>query len=744
MSGLSKLSRRDFLKRTGQVAGGLALVTQLPAFANAAGTNVFQPNVYIAVREDGGIDIVCHRSEMGQGVRTSLQQVFADELEASWDSIRLLQAEGDAKYGDQNTDGSTSIRRHLDTLRRAGATARHMLRQAAANEWGVPADECDARGNVVTHTSSGRTLGYGDVAGAAADLPVPDDVPLKDPSEFRYIGKPVNGVDNTAMTTGAANYGIDTVLPGMVYASVERSPVLHGTAKSYDEDAALAVSGVEAVVALPEATKPVFYNPIGGIAVIASNTWAANKGRAALQVDWERGENQSYNSGDYRSTLTDKVRTDGDAVVSTGDVEKAFVDAATVIEAEYYAPHLAQAPMEPPAATAIVHDDGRCEVWACTQAPQAARRTVAQVLGIDEAEVTIHVTLLGGGFGRKSKADFVAEAAWLAKRLGKPVKVTWTREDDIRNGYLHSVSAQYLKGGLDADGKTTAWLQRSAFPPISSTFSTEYAQQEAFEKDLGLIDNPLDVASMQIEVHTTPVHTRIGWLRSVANIFHAFSASSFADELAHAAGRDSKDYLLELLGEPRKIDPADYGVAYGNYGQSIDDYPIDTGRMADVVRRVSDMASWGRELPEGRGLGIAVHRSFLAYVAVVAEVSSNAAGKISVDELWFAVDAGRVINPDRVRSQMEGAGIFGISLTLFSELTAKDGSIEQGNFDGYALARMTHAPRDIHVDIMNTDALPAGVGEPGVPPVAPAIANAWFAATGSRVRELPFKNAGIA
>ncbi|MEM6513761.1 MAG: molybdopterin cofactor-binding domain-containing protein [Pseudomonadota bacterium] len=744
MSSTIKLSRRDFLKRTGQVAGGLALVTQLPSIANAAGQQVFQPNVYMAIRSDGGVDIVCHRSEMGQGVRTSLQQVFADELEARWDSVTLLQATGDAKYGDQNTDGSTSIRRHLDTLRQAGATARHMLRQAAAKEWGVSIDECDAQQNVVTHRPSGRTLGYGDVAEAAAELPMPDSVEMKDPSEFRYIGKAFDGVDNVAMTTGKADYGIDTVLPGMVYASVERSPVLYGTANRYDEDAALAVAGVEAVVVLPEATRPVFYNPTGGIAVIASNTWAANKGRAALNVDWDAGENASYNSSDYRTMLTDAVRADGDPVLSTGDVEAAFVDAATVIEADYYAPHLAQAPMEPPAATAVVHDDGSCEVWACTQAPQAARGTVAAVLGIDESQVTIHVTLLGGGFGRKSKADFVAEAAWLAKRLGKPVKVTWSREDDIRNGYLHSVSAQYLKGGLDADGKTTAWLQRSAFPPISSTFSTEYAKQDAFEKDLGLVDNPLDVPSMQIEVKTTPVHTRIGWLRSVANIFHAFAASSFADELAHAAGADSRDYLLQLLGERRQYNPADFGAKYGNYGQSIEDYPIDTGRMADVVTRVSEMSGWGRDLEDGRGLGIAVHRSFLAYVGVVAEVSRDAAGRISVDELWMAVDAGRVINPDRVRSQMEGAGIFGISLTLFSELTAKDGAIEQGNFDGYALARMTDAPQEIHVDLMNTDALPAGVGEPGVPPVAPAIANAWFAATGNRIRELPFKNAGIA
>ena len=680
---------------------------------------------------------------MGQGIRTSLQQIFADELEAGWDTVELVQAVGDKKYGDQNTDGSTSIRRHLKTLRQAGASARQLLEQAAADTWGVDRSECKAALNEVIHSASGRRLAYGDLVADAAELELPSDPVLKSPAEFRYIGKSLDSVDGVAMTTGTAKYGSDTVLPGMVYASIERSPVLGGTPKTYDEEAALAVPGVEAVLRMPEATRPVFFNPIGGLAVIANNTWAAERGRAALNADWSDGDNASYTSEPYRSALFEAVHSDGFSVLNRGDVENAFVEADQVVEADYYAPHLAQAPMEPPCATAIIRDDGHCEVWACTQAPQAARSTVAQVLGVGEEKVTIHVTLLGGGFGRKSKADFVAEAAWLARRTGKPVKVTWTREDDIRQGFLHSVSAQYLKAGLDKEGNAKGWLHRSAFPPIGSTFSQEASSSNAFEKDLGLVDNPLAIPNMQIEVATAPAHVRIGWLRSVANIFHAFAASSFADEMAHAAGADPKDYLLRLIGPARKYNPADDGAQYGNYGQSIEEYPIDTERMADTVAKVSEMAGWGRDLPKGHGLGIAVHRSFLSYVAVVAEVATDDAGKLTVDELWMAIDAGQVINPDRVKSQLEGAGIFGVSLTLYSGLTADNGRIVEGNFDTYPVARMSDAPMAIHTHIMDVDAPPGGVGEPGVPPVAPAITNAYFAATGKRLRNLPLREAGV-
>ncbi len=735
-----KLNRREFLKRTGQVGGGLMLASA-PVIASAA-TQDFQPNVFIRVRSDNRVDVVCHRSEMGQGIRTSLQQIFADELEASWESINLLQAEGDARYGNQNTDGSRSIRTLLPDLRSAGAAAREMLEQAAANTWQVPVSECKARMNTVVHTLSGKTLDYGELTDAAADLDVPKSPRLKDPSEFRYIGKAIDSVDGHAMTTGTADYGIDTMLPGMVHASIERPPVLHGTIETFDEEAALKIPGVISVIRMPEATKPVIYNPLGGIAVLATNTWAAQQGRKALNVSWSGGSNADYESATYRKDLMDLVSRDGLAVLNRGDVEQDFTDAAETVEASYYAPHLAQAPMEPPAATAVIHDNGLCEVWACTQAPQSARRTVAGLLGVDESYVRINVTFLGGGFGRKSKADFVAEAAWLAKRTGKPVKVTWTREDDLKNGFLHSVSAQYLKAGLDAEGRATSWLHRSAFPPIASTFLTEVDSSHASETNLGLVDNPFGMDNMRVEVSAAPAHVRVGWLRSVANVFHAYAACCFADELAHAANRDPKDYLLELLGEPRQYDPASDGANYGNYGQSIETYPIDTGRMAHIVHRVSEMADWGRELPKGHALGIAVHRSFLSYVGVVAEVSVDNSAKLTVENLWMAIDAGQAINTDRVKSQLEGAGIFGISLALFSELSAKSVVIEQDNFDGYELARIQHVPKVIHTHIVESDQPPGGVGEPGVPPVAPAIANAYFAATGTRVRELPMKNVG--
>jgi len=350
---------------------------------------------------------------------------------------------------------------------------------------------------------------------------------------------------------------------------------------------------------------------------------------------------------------------------------------------------------------------------------------------------------LGGGFGRKSKGDFAAEAAWLARETGRPIHVTWTREDDIRHGYYHSVSAQHLKAGMDENGKVTSWLHRTAFPSIGSTFSPDSTGPGGFELGLGLVDTPYAIPNMSLETGDAKAYIRIGWLRSVCNVYHAFAASSFVDELAHLAGEDPKDYLLALLGPARNIDPADDGAEYGNYGQSLETHPIDTGRIAAVLEKVAEMAGWGRELPDGHGLGIAVHRSFLTTVGTVAEVSVDDAGKLRVHELWMAIDAGQVINPDRVTAQMEGAGIFGMSLTMHGEITAKNGAVVQGNFDTYPVVRMNEAPTEINVHIMDVDAPPGGVGEPGVPPVAPAIVNAYFAASGNRVRELPLRKAGL-
>jgi isoquinoline 1-oxidoreductase beta subunit len=745
IKGIRLITRREFIRNTGLAGGGLILAAHFPVFAGdepQTGGN-FAPNVYVNLLENGDVEIVCHRSEMGQGVRTSVMQVIADEMEADWDRVTLLQATGDAKYGDQNTDGSTSIRKQFDLLRNAGAVARHMLVAAAAETWGVPASDCVGRNHAVHHQASGKSLGYGELAGKAATLPVPAEVEFKSPREYRYIGKPMDLVDGMAFTVGTAAFGIDTVVPGMLYASIERCPVFGGTLVSVDDAAAREVAGVVAVIQLGNATSPPAFNPLGGVAVLATNTWSAQKGREALKIVWDLGANASYNSDDYRKQLESSVHAEGSVVLARGDVDTALAGAAKTLEATYYAPHLSQAPMEPPAAVARVNADGSCEVWACTQDPQTAQGVVAGALGIEPAQVTINVTLLGGAFGRKSKPDFIAEAALLAKKAGKPVKVTWTREDDIRHGYFHSVSAQYLRGGIDADGKVTAWQQRTAFPSINSTFGPSDGPGGG-ELGLGCIDNPYAIENMKIESCKAAAHVRIGWLRSVSNVYHAFAASSFADELAHLAGRDPKDFLLELIGPDRHVKPADSGAEYDNYGHDIAEHPIDTARLKGVLAEAAKMAGWGRTLPAGRGLGIAVHRSFLGYVATAAQVSVSATGDLRVEELWTAVDAGTVVNPDRVRAQMEGAGIFGMSLAMHSEITADDGAIVQGNFNNYRVIRMNEAPKAINVHVMPSNAKPGGVGEPGVPPVAPAICNAIFAATGKRVRELPLRNVKLA
>ena len=754
MDGLNKISRREFLRRTGQAGGGLVFALTLGSgcsrtsdapSATVASNDIktLSPNVYVNVRSDGGVEIVCHRSEMGQGIRTCLPQVIADELDADWDRIELIQGLGDIKYGDQNTDGSTSIRKHFDLLRNAGATARDMLTQAAADQWQVPKDECTTKDHAVHHNASGQTLSYGDLVADAAKLEVPQEVSFKSPGDYRYIGKPVDLIDGFDMSTGQAMYGYDTKLPGMVYGSIERSPVYGGTVKSLDDSDALAVPGVQQVIKLPDPTAPAGYNPLGGVAVLADNTWAALQGRKALKIEWDSGANAEYDSDSYREVLLNTAKSGGTTVLERGNVGEAMKNAVTLHEAEYFAPHLSQAPMEPPAAAAVMTEDGGCEVWACTQAPQAAQNTVAQTLGIDKEKVKINVTLLGGGFGRKSKADFVAEAAWLAQQSGKPVKVSWTREDDIQQGYLHSVSAQCIKAGLDADGNAVAWEQCTTFPTISSTFDPSAVAPSAGELSLGCTDNPCEIPNMKITAGEAKAHLRIGWLRSVCNIFHAFSSCSFMDELAHVAGVDPKDYLLKLLGTPRQIDPNKDGAEYGNYGQGLDTHPIDTGRIAGVVEQVASMANWGRTLPTGQGLGIAVHRSFLTTVGTVAHVIVDDNNKLKVNEIWMAVDAGLVVNPDRVKSQMEGAAIFGMSLAMHGEITAKNGAVVQGNFDTYPLVRMNESPKNVHVHIMDIDAPPGGIGEPGVPPVAPAILNAYFAATEQRIRELPLSKAGI-
>jgi isoquinoline 1-oxidoreductase beta subunit len=736
MKAIDNVSRRTFLH---QVFGAGALVLGarvLPSGALAAlESAVFSPNVFVGVKSDGTVLIVAHRSEMGTSSRTMVPLILADEMEADWKRVKIEQAIGDEKYGDQNTDGSHSVRSFFGVMQECGASARLMLEQAAAEQWGVPVSECKASLHQVVHTPSGKKLDYGELAAAAAKLPVPDKSKLtfKKKSEYRYIGKDLPIYDLSDITHGKAIFGMDAKVDGMVYASIERSPVLGGKVQSFDDKEALQVSGVSRTVEIPAFKPPHAFQALGGIAVIADNTWAAFQGRKKLKVAWDPGPNAGYTSSEYKKQLQATARQPGKVVRNVGDVDKGFADAAKTLEAEYYVPHLAHASIEPVVAVADFQN-GKCTLWAPVQNPQAVQETVAAAVGIDKKNVICNVTLLGGGFGRKSKPDFCAEAAILSKQLGKSVKVVWTREDDIRFDYYHAVAAMYMKAGLDKSGKPVAWLQRSVFPSINSTFAQDVRFGSAGELGMGFTDTPYALPNHRVENGEAVNHVRIGWLRSVANIYHAFAVCSFADELAHAAGRDSKDYLLELIGPPRLIDLKAQGVDYSN----VDQYPIDTARLRKVIELVAEKSGWGkRRLSKGRGLGIAAHRSFLSYVATVVEVAVSPEGKIFIPRVDVAVDAGMVVSPDRVRAQFEGAAVFGASLALMGEITATAGKIDQSNFHNYPVARMNEAPMETRVYIVESDAPPAGVGEPGVPPFAPALCNAIFSATGKRIRELP-------
>ena len=733
-----KLSRRGFLGGVGAAAAGLVLgihrasgrAVEVPADGELA------PNAFVRIGSDGVATIVCARSEMGQGVRSSLHVLVADELGADLAKVQLVQGDGDPRYGNQDTDGSSSVRGDAFTmLRTLGATAREMLVAAAAHRWGVPAAKLVARDSAVHDERRKRSLAFGELVADAAKLPVPKHVELRPFGELPHAGKDLPVRDAPDQVTGRATYAADVRLPGMLTAVVARPPALLGKAARFDAARARAIPGVRDVVELPAPSAPIQMQALGGVAVVADHTWAALRGRHALAVTWDGGPNAGYDSAAYREQLLVAVRAPGEVVRKVGDAEAALARAARRVEAEYVVPHLAHATMEPPAALARVDGD-RCEVWACTQDPQGMQDEIGKALGIDKSHVTVHVTLLGGGFGRKSFPDFAVEAALLAKRAGVPVRVQWTREDDLQHSSYHTHSAQALVAGLDADGNVIAWRHRIAYPSISATFSADATRPSTGELSQGVLDMPLAVPDISVQTGAAAAHARIGWLRSVCNIQQAFAQQSFIAELAHATGRDPRDMLLRVLGPARALTAADQGVAkLPNYGLPLTTYPYDVGRLHHVIERVTDAAGWGTG---GRALGLAAHRSFATYVAVVAQVGKGRRGEPRVEEAWIAADAGTVINPERVRSQLEGAFVFAASNTLHGAITYEGGAVVQRNFRDYRLLRMPEAPRAIHVELVASTAPPGGVGEPGVPPVAPAIANAWFALTGTRVRTLPF------
>ncbi len=734
---ITVVSRRGFLGGVFS-AGALILGSRLlPVDALAApadGDATWQPSVYLGLEPDGRVIIIAHRSEMGTGIRTALPMVVADELDADWKRVTIQQGLGDKKYGDQNTDGSHSIKDFFQPMRVAGATARTMLEGAAAQKWGVPASECQAKNHEIVHAKSNRKLGFGELVTLAAQQPVPkkEDLKFKPASEYRYIGKVEPIVDLDGIVEGRATFGMDARMPGMVYASIERSPVIGGKLKSVDDAEARKVRGVSQTVTIDPYQGPWAFQPLGGVAVIADNTWAAMQGRKKLKIDWDLGPNADYDSAAYKKQLLDTAHQSCKPARNDGDVDAAFAKASKVHEASYYVPHLSHAPMEPPVAVAEFKD-GKCTVWTPTQNPQAAQDTVAKAVGIKPEDVDCHVTLLGGGFGRKSKPDYVAEAAVLSKKLGKPVKVVWSREDDIHFDYFHAVAGMYMKAATDEKGRPTAWLQRSVFPPILS-MNDPSQRYGSFELTMGWTNVPYDIPNFRAEVGPAEAKVRIGWLRSVANIPHAFAVQSFTDELAAAAGRDRVEYLLDLLGKDRKIDTRPEQLR-----KAPDPYMLDTARLRRVIETVAQQSGWANKKPgNGRALGIAVHYSFLTYVATVVEVEVDK-GQVRIPRVDVALDTGLVVSPDRVRSQFEGAAAFGASVALMGEITAANGRIQQSNYNNYPVARINEAPVETRVHIVASDAPPAGVGEPGVPPMSPAICNAIFAATGKRIRELPIK-----
>ena len=742
-----QLSRRNFLATVsagslvlmGRVASGIPITN-----VNPTSLEDFNPDFFVSIAPDGRVTLLAHRSEMGTGIRTGLPRVVADELEADWQRVTIQQAPGDKRLGDQNTDGSNSIRFFFKRMRVAGATARTMLERAAAKNWNVDAADCYADNHQVRHRGSNRVADFGDLVATASTLAVPreDELKLKPRDQWRYIGKDAQITDMQDILTGKAIYGIDARMDNQLFAVIARPPVVGGTVKSFDATAARMIPGVVEVVEIPGFQGAPLFQPLGGIAVCATSTWSAWQGRDALKIEWDLGANQDYDTDLFAKELAETAGNPGQVLRAEGDANAVIAKSKRVIKADYSVPHLSHAPMETPCAVADVTTDASgmvtaCHVLTATQNPQAVQQAVGPAMGMAPDDVLVNVTLLGSGFGRKSKPDYCVEAAILSRELKRPVHVTWTREDDIQHDYFHAISAIHCEAALDEAGLPTAWLQRAVYPTIGSTFSPDAISPATWEAEMGLTDLPFQVANLSLEVGTAKSHVRTGWLRSVCHIQQNFSVSSFADELAHAAGRDPLEYLLALLGDDRHIDLKAAGL--GNRGASPKEFPYDIGRLKYVLRKAAEMSEWNRAgaLPNGRGMGIACCRSFLGYTGHVVEVEVSKDGVVHIPKVWVCLDAGTIVSPDRVVSQVEGAAIMATSQARYGKITFKNGRAQQSNYDSYQVATMSDSPREIFVDVVKSEAAPAGVGETGVPSFAPALCNAIFAATGKRIRNLP-------
>ena len=744
MTTIKNVSRRSFLKLAGISSSSFVLGMNLPISQALAGTQgalatTHELNFFVSIANDGLVNLICHRSEMGQGIRTSVPQIIAEELGADWDKVNVVQAQGDAKYGSQSTGGSASIRNHFTTIRQMGAIARDMLEQAAANIWQVDKAQVQAKNHHVIHIKTQQKISFAELAKHAAKLAPPkaEEVKLKANTDFSLIGKDVKLVDLDDIVAGKAQYAQDIQLPDMLIATIVRPPVVGGSVVSFDATEAKKVKGVFDVIALKPRSIPVNINPLSGVAVLATNTWAAIEGRKKLKIAWQLGDKQGHNSETFKAELVKKVNEKGQHVADKGDVYAHQYDEKNTVAATYTVPYIHHAPMETPAATAVVTDD-KCTIWAGTQAPQWARRKVAEELGIkkeDIDKIEVNQTLMGGAFGRKSKGDFIVEAVELAKITKRPVKVIWSREDDIQHGFYHSIAANYHKAELTHNGSADFWLSRNAYPPISWLWNPDAKTPSDFQLGLGFADLPFELNNLAIEKHEADSFVRPGWVRSVACINNGFALGSFVDELSVKANISPRQMWLNILGTDRLVNPSDNNFNYGNYDLDLEAHPLDTKRMKHLINLISDKANVEGKLPENQGWGISFLRSFGTFVAAASrvEVVNN---KVTVLEMHTAVDCGIVVTPDRVKAQMEGAMIFGLSIALMNEISVKDGKVEQSNFHDYPVARINQAP-EMHVHIVESDAPPGGIGEPGVPPVAPSITNAIYHASKVRIRDLP-------
>jgi isoquinoline 1-oxidoreductase beta subunit len=713
---LTAISRRDFLKASGLSAGGLIVGVSLPvSLLGSAPAAEFQPNAFVYIAKNGDTTIWCGRCEMGQGISTALPAAVADELEADWARVSVLQGDANKKYGPQATGGSNSINQMLEPMRKAGAAGREMLVTAAAQTWNLPVDKCYAKLHVVYNHVDDRTLPYGDLVELAAKLPAPEEPVLKTSDQFRYIGKPLQRHDQADMVVGERVYGADSKVPGVKYAAISHVPVLGGTVKSFDKAAAMAVPGVEGVVLIPRFENA--FGSVGGVAVVADNTWTAQQALTKLKIEFEAGENGSYNTTEYKKQLVKNVEAPAKREFEKGSLEQAFEKAAVRHKATYVGGHLSHSPMEPMASLVWVQDD-KCEIWASTQDPAGIQKTIGAYLDRKPEDIKVHVMASGGAFGRKFKCDYVQEAAACSKAVGAPVQLTWSREEDTQTGYYHSCSAQHIEASVDADGKVTGWLHRAAFPPIGSTFNPAVVQPTAGDLD-AVSKHPYGIENMQVESGMAKAHTRIGWYRAVYAIFYGFAINVFTDELAHAAGVDTVQFLRNIYDNNKDAEQQEQAK-----------------RCRGVLDKAAEMAGWGKKLPAKHGMGIAVHHSFHSYVAMVVHVEADG-DDITVQRVDCAVDCGLVLNPDIATAQMEGAIIMGVGLALNTEISFEEGAVVNSNFHDYPVLRIQDAPAEMNISFINQGVSPTGLGEPGVPTLAPALVNAVFAASGKRHRSLP-------